>query len=62
MPERMTIELSGERRADGSYHLKSPDLTGFHFIVGENEKPSDYDNALRAALLVFIEARQKAQD
>jgi hypothetical protein len=60
MAERMTIELSGERRSDGSYHIKSPSLPGFHFIVGADEKPSDFEGPLTSALLLFIEAYRKA--
>ena len=48
------VELSGEQRADGSYHLKSDDLPGFHFIVGPDEKQADFEAALSDALLAFI--------
>ncbi len=58
---RMTIELTGEQRSDGSYHLKSSDLPGFHFIVGPDEQLSDFDGPLNAALAAFIPHFLKAQ-
>lgn len=57
----MRIELSGEQRADGCYHLKSPDLPGFHFIVGADEKHSDYEMALNQALQIFVPQYLRAQ-
>lgn len=52
--KRMTIELAGEQRSDGSYHLKSPDYPGFHFIVGADEQLADFEGPLNDALKAFL--------
>jgi hypothetical protein len=58
---RMTIELRGAKRADGCYHLKSPELPGFHFIVGPEERQTDFEGPLYAALKTFMPALFQAQ-
>jgi hypothetical protein len=37
----MSITLTGTERSDGSYHITSEQLPGFHFILGPDEKPED---------------------
>jgi hypothetical protein len=37
----LSITLTGLARSDGSYHITSEQLPGFHFILGPDEKPED---------------------
>jgi hypothetical protein len=54
MPTRtITIELRGEQRDDGCYHLKSAEFPGFHFIIGPEEEEADFKDALNSALMTF---------
>jgi hypothetical protein len=55
----MTYTFEAERRDDGSFHLKNSDLPGFHFIIGPDEKPTDFEEALIAAIRTHLDAMAK---
>ena len=52
------VEVWRRERPDGSYHLKSSDLPGFHFIVGPDAPPSER-NILGVARKVGLEVVRK---
>lgn len=58
----MIMRFEAERRDDGSFHLKSKDLPGFHFIIGASEKPEDFKADLFSALDTHLRAIARQRD
>lgn len=62
MTEPLTFTLTGTPTDDGRTYINSPDLDGFYFIFGADEKPEVMKDTLRQGLELHLKAEVKKED